>query len=404
MGSVCQRQYDQRRALTNDAELDFAQIQLQRDAAAARFPDDPHSRMMARDAGLGEDRGCCGDGRCCLMLTMVSCVVFLVACGGLILAPSIQGIVHRSQGGSISSAPGQSSVQPTRLRVTNGCNHEALWLARLGKDQVAGQNVKIWPMESYDVPIPENTLGTTRFWPKWRCVKEGNSCAIGDSGGPDMTCDVEAGCSPPMDTKFEATFGAVGLPCNTTLKKYEGCDFVDVSVKDGFTVPFQLDIKGECKGDFPRNTDTVNQIVDCTKLTVDQCPSNEIIMGMNLDLRAVNPVWGAVSGCLSPCSQLTFPGWKDGAGASGNRYNRNGVGAEASPYCCPTLEACQGGEMARTQYAQAVHRMCPGINSYPYDHGMGVGTCPAGTKYEIVFYCPRAVVAPTPPAPAPPAR
>lgn len=401
MGSLCQRQYDPRRAMETGG-ADFGQLQHLQDGQSPGYlnRDGMHGDKItsARDPNFDQDRGTFGDGRCCLLLMMGSFLLFLLTCAGLILAPSLLDVVRRGEASSSylrTAQRGDSNEQPTRLRITNGCNHEALWLARLGKDQVDGQNIKIWPLESHDVSIPENTLGTTRFWPKWRCVKDGNACAVGDSGGPGLECDARAGCSPPMDTKFEATFGEMGLPCNTSEQKYEGCDFVDVSVKDGFTVPFQLQIKGDCKGSYSRNTDKVHQIVDCTKLSVDECPSSETIQGSQVDLRAINPSWGAVSGCLSPCSQMTFPKWQDGTGAQTGRVPRSEVGPEASPYCCPTPQACQDGEMTRTQYVAAVHRMCPGVNSYPYDHGMGVGTCPAGTKYEIVFYCPRTVVTPT---------
>ena len=38
-------------------------------------------------------------------------------------------------------------------------------------------------------------------------------CKLGGSGGPQQLCD-EVGCAPPVDTKFEATFGDNGLQCN----------------------------------------------------------------------------------------------------------------------------------------------------------------------------------------------
>ena len=35
-------------------------------------------------------------------------------------------------------------------------------------------------------------------------------------------------CAPPIDTKFEATFGTRGRPCSGVSSK--DCDFVDVSL------------------------------------------------------------------------------------------------------------------------------------------------------------------------------
>ena len=32
--------------------------------------------------------------------------------------------------------------------------------------------------------------------------------------GPQQLCDEKVGCAPPVDTKFEATFGQKALQCN----------------------------------------------------------------------------------------------------------------------------------------------------------------------------------------------
>lgn len=36
---------------------------------------------------------------------------------------------------------------------------------------------------------------------------------IGESGGQGQECD-NKGCAPPVDTKFEATFGEAGHSCD----------------------------------------------------------------------------------------------------------------------------------------------------------------------------------------------
>ena len=61
-----------------------------------------------------------------------------------------------------------------------------------------------------DYEIPRNELvEATRFWPKYNCNESGLNCAFGESGGPGLPCPPN-GCSPPIDTKLEATFGSNG--------------------------------------------------------------------------------------------------------------------------------------------------------------------------------------------------
>merc|ERR1719215_1056394 len=345
--------------------------------------------VPSREFGSQSSSSSGGDIRCCLMCSLISCVAFLLVCALLILAPSAEELVNGQAAKTTTHTLG-SRPQPTRLRIKNGCDREALWLASVGDYQAPINNVKILPLGSRDIEIPESGVLSTRFWAKWRCMTDGNSCAIGDSGGKGQECEAQSGCAPPVDTKFEVIFGKIGAVCNTSTKAYRGCDFVDVSVKDGYTVPFALDIKGDCKGHTPKDTDNVHQIVECPDLSLDECPSAEAVNGVSMDLKATNPASSEVVGCLSPCSKLLLPAWQEGAAEKGERQKMPAnVPPEADKYCCSTQEACRGGEVLNTQYVQALSRMCPGINSYPYDHGMGLGTCPAGTKYEMVFYCPK---------------
>merc|ERR1712217_577779 len=64
----------------------------------------------------------------------------------------------------------------------------------------------------------------------------------------------------------------------------------------------------------------------------------------------------------------------------------------AAPFCCPTPPetpaSCSSGPVVNTSYVQAMHRLCPDVYAYAYDDRMGLLTCPAGTKYEMVYHCP----------------
>lgn len=91
-----------------------------------------------------------------------------------------------------------------RFRVTNHCS-TAIWI------QSAGQQlpfdpalVKIEPGGSYSYAVPKEGVPSTRFLPKTGCDETGNNCDV-QSVPP---CPAE-GCSPPIDTKFEASFGCL---------------------------------------------------------------------------------------------------------------------------------------------------------------------------------------------------
>lgn len=104
-----------------------------------------------------------------------------------------------------------------------------------------------------DYAVPQS-VSATRFWPKYQCDNEGQNCAFGESGGPNLPCPA-AGCSPPIDTKFEATFGTD-----------QGLDWYNVSQVDGWTLPFEFSF--DCDSDSNNSAD-----IDCSRLTRSTCPT-----------------------------------------------------------------------------------------------------------------------------------
>merc|ERR1712094_84335 len=86
-------------------------------------------------------------------------------------------------------------------------------------------------------------LAGARYWAKMGCDEQGDHCTLGGSGGPSEGCSQRtpdySSCAPPVDTKFEATFGRAGQPCNAAApNEMGGCDSIDVSLVDGWTLPF----------------------------------------------------------------------------------------------------------------------------------------------------------------------
>jgi len=282
-----------------------------------------------------------------------------------------------------------------RLHVRNRCASQPVWIAHMA-GQGSGpdtQNVKIEPNGEFNFSTPDG-LSSTRYWPKFHCGSDGNGCEIGDSGGPEQVCDGQAGCAPPVDTKFEATFGIVGLPCDPSAGKGQGCDWVDVSLVDGFTAPFTFEIDGECHDASGKVMNAAAKTVNCSTLALDDCPAGEEIdnigqpkKNVTVDLRVRHPRTKQVTGCYAPCSKLTLKQW-------GNSFAdpHTPQDADVAPYCCPTPpespEACREGPVGSTKYVQSVHDMCPGVYGYSYDDGMGLITCNSRSTYKLTLYCP----------------
>lgn len=288
-----------------------------------------------------------------------------------------------------AATPGASAEVAQRLRIRNGCESEPLWLARMAAtgDHEPPGPVRLEPGESRLFDTPADLKGA-RYWPKMHCNDRGSECRIGESGGPGQDCDAELGCAPPVDTKFEASFGGPGE-----------LDWVDMSLVDGWTLPFKFEMQGTCWA--AEGNRQVESVVDCSGLSLDECPMSEDV-GLAgdwlADLQVVHPGTGNTVGCYSPCSKLTLGHWQNAA-ASG----LSPVSPEVVPYCCPTPPfspgACRGGPIAGTRYVQAVHENCPGVYGYSYDDGMGLLRCTSDTSYEVTFYCPSTAHRSGPPEP-----
>jgi len=266
-----------------------------------------------------------------------------------------------------------------RLRITNGCAREPLWVAHMAGNESGPdkQNLRLDPGKHHDFKTFDG-LSATRYWPKMRCSSNGDECLIGESGGPGQECNETMGCAPPIDSKFEGTFGTE-----------QGIDWIDVSLVDGWTLPFQFKMvlqEGKTcdAGDGDREVVTS---LNCSRLTLDVCPGREMLGKLNTSLQVVHPTSKQVVGCYSPCAKLTSNNWG------------NSVADEVSPadgaavdYCCPTPpmspEKCRQGPVEDTSFVQAVHEHCPGVYGYSYDDGMGLITCPNDTTYEMIYYCP----------------
>lgn len=272
-----------------------------------------------------------------------------------------------------------------RLHVTNACATAPIWIAHeTGASVGQGmQNVKIEPTTTHTFPTPDG-VHAIRMWPKMGCNDLGNNCSLGSSGGPGQGCvhhgeDGSADysrCGPPIDTKFEASWGRTGKPC--TDHSQEGCDFIDMSLVDGYTLPFQLEIKGKwCSK--PQG------VLDCSELSLERCPADEHLAGKVHSLQANNPATGRVAGCYSPCSKLLMSAW-------GNKATGVARDPAVAPFCCPTPpispSACRAGPIEKTRFVSLVRKHCKGAYSYAYDDERGLTQCDPTTQYKLTFLCP----------------
>jgi hypothetical protein len=147
-----------------------------------------------------------------------------------------------------------------------------------------------------DFIVPENEyISATRFWPKYQCDANGQNCAFGESGGPELDCP-EGGCSPPIDTKFEATFGSPHPDFNL--------DWYNSSQVDGWTLPYEMNFN--C-----RDNPAESAYLNCKGLTQAACPTQDLIGAENnVSLTAFNPRFdNQYGGCYSPCAKLTYRNW-----------------------------------------------------------------------------------------------
>jgi hypothetical protein len=292
-----------------------------------------------------------------------------------------------------------ASTSSPRLRIVNGST-TGLWVfyqvGSGGGSMPTAHQFHLAAGAHIDYPIPNQGLAATRFWPGYGCDDTGNNCTIGQSGGPanqGFTCP-SYGCAPPIDSKFEGTFGCLPSvpaaqcqvnPSSPTHAPLPQTDSWDTSMVDGFTLPFTVHVVGNCPGGPTHNT------IDCHDVAMSMCPAAENLSTggafptlASENLLAVNPQDAATgaAGCYSDCGRLTFSQW------GGLSY------APASPqaqmYCCPTPpvqpSACRAGPVASTGYTSLVHRTCPQVYAYGYDDGSGLFSCPAGVHYEVTFY------------------
>ncbi len=298
-----------------------------------------------------------------------------------------------SGGSSLSGADPLSNLggsdipaQTERLQVVNKCAY-TIWLQQQNMVGVPSV-IRLASGESAQFAIPDAGMAATRLWPKTGCDDSGNNCLMGQSSPP---CP-DGGCPPPVDSKFEATWGCTlsdTNACNPNpsapWQKLSGDTYWNTSAVDGYTFPFTASVT---ENTLPAE---ICSPVDCSNLKMDQCPNSEnLSVGVggaasplysSVDLHLRNS-GGALMGCYAPCTKMTYPTY-------GGLWLSNS-GTEAAMYCCPTPpigpSECSSGPVETTQYVARVRSMCGGtVYTYAYDDGNGLRQCSGATKVRLII-------------------
>jgi hypothetical protein len=315
--------------------------------------------------------------------------VFAIACSKPLPSPSDHPASSASVAPSASAAPSATGtverigVTP-RLVVKNACSLP-IWVEQSGLLGV--NNVKVMPGASTSYDIPSEGLASTRFWPKQGCDDLGNACLIGQSSPPCPS----TGCSPPVDSKLEATWGCTLADKTQCGKTPQGVRMIDTfwnaSAVDGYTFPFTVIASG---GDDRPACINVN----CADLNPSACPTDEDLSngGINPAYKNQSLVASSGAGCFSPCMKLNYPGF------GGDGLN-NPAGPVEDFYCCPTppvsAAQCHQGAVTRTKYVGLIHAACKGTAyAYAYDDGLGGRVCSGDTALTMTVgpNCPLQVL------------
>jgi hypothetical protein len=260
--------------------------------------------------------------------------------------------------------------------------------------------------------IPDKGLAGVRFWPGMECDNTGNNCHIGASGGPvsnGFTCPANIGCAPPIDSKFEGTFGCVSSmplsqcqvnPSSNPPTPLPRADFWDASMVDGYTLPVKVIVHGSCPPGNPGGP--AGGVVDCSTLHFSDCPQHENLstngqfpnLG-NESLLRLHPTTAETVGCYSPSSKLTMGQWQSVPNPPFTGTTFSPTDPQAQMYACPTPPitpgVCRAGPAATTNYTNLIHAKCNNTYAYAYDDTNGLSSCPAttSTSYEVTFFCPQ---------------
>ncbi|KAE9552436.1 hypothetical protein FO519_004344 [Halicephalobus sp. NKZ332] len=211
------------------------------------------------------------------------------------------------------------------IRITNNCRFKVWpgWQGTSGTPNGGGATLN--PGQYVDVGVPDNWTGG-RVWARTGC--DGNfNCETGGCGNSEH-------CN--------GRWGEVGVTlAEFGLGQWNGLDFYDVSLVDGFNVQVQIKAyngEGDCR-----------TIGGCHADIISQCP-NELRRNRN----------GHTVECLSACTAF-------------GKEEYCCTGSHNSAQSCPP-----------TNYSRFFKDRCPTDYSYAFDDATSTFTC-KHANYEVIF-------------------
>ncbi|CAN0872005.1 PR5-like receptor kinase [Linum grandiflorum] len=231
---------------------------------------------------------------------------------------------------------GISAVVSTTFTITNECDH-TVWPGILSSADAPPLSTTGFPLqkgETRSISAPASWGG--RMWARTHCSDDSStgkfSCLTGDCGSGKMECSGSGAIPPATLVEFK-------------LDGYDGQDFFDVSLVDGYNLPVLVSPQGGSG----QNCSSTGCMVDLN----GACPS---------DMKVTTSAGEGVA-CKSACEAFRQP-----------QYCCNG--AYSTPDTCPP-----------TSYSLAFKNKCPRAYSYAYDDKTSTFTCTSAHSYSITF-CP----------------
>lgn len=229
---------------------------------------------------------------------------------------------------------GIAAIQAVVLTVRNNCSN-TIWPATLtgaGQKQLDDTGFELHPGSSKTLNVPSQWSG--RVWARTHCTTDASGrfqCETGDCASGNLQCNGAGGIPPASLAEM-------------TLTGYQGQDFYDISLVDGFNLPVSMGPyggSGNCT------------VVNCQGNVNSICPPELSLTGPD----------GIVVGCRSACDALGSP-----------EYCCSG--AYASPSTCPP-----------TAYSLMFKQQCSQAYSYAYDDSTSTFTC-RGSSHYLITFCP----------------
>ncbi|KAF8107373.1 hypothetical protein N665_0122s0018 [Sinapis alba] len=227
-----------------------------------------------------------------------------------------------------------SGVTSRNFTIENKCDYTVWPVASSGQSfSLSPTGFILRKGEARVINVPPSWTG--RFWGRTFCTTNSTgifSCATGDCGTGKVEC-------PGNRVSLSTTLAEF------TLDGYNGKDFYDVTVVDGYNLPMLVT---------PLDDKTCNSIGCVVDLNVT-CPF-ELRVTSNTSLVA----------CMNACQKLKLP-----------------------EYCC-TGDYSAPEKCKPSLYAQNFKSVCPTAYSYAYDDTSSTFTCASKSNYAITF-CPSTV-------------